>query len=43
MLQTNVTRGLVAAAICAGIFIVWFVVERFLEKRYRYGSGKCTK
>lgn len=34
-LQTNVTRGLVAAAICAAIFIIFFVAERFLQKRYR--------
>ena len=34
-LQTNVTRGLVAAAICAVIFIILFVAERFLQKRYR--------
>merc|ERR1712227_445972 len=36
--QTNVTRGLVAAAICAVIFIILFVAERFLQKRYRSDS-----
>lgn len=36
--QTNVTRGLVAAAICAAIFIIFFVAERFLQKRYRSDS-----
>merc|ERR1711983_266344 len=36
--QTNVTRGLVAAAICAVIFILLFVAERFLQKRYRSDS-----
>jgi len=36
--QTNVTRGLVAAVICAVLFIILFVAERFLQKRYRSDS-----
>jgi len=37
--KANVTRGLVAAGLCAAFFIIWFVVQRFLEKKYRSGKG----
>ena len=31
--QTNVERGLIAAGLCAGLFIVIFIAQRYLEKR----------
>jgi len=37
--KSNVTRGLIAAGLCAGFFMVWFVVQRILEKKYRSGKG----
>ena len=31
--QTNVQRGLIAAGLCAALFILIFIAQRFLEKR----------
>jgi len=36
--HTNVTRGLIAAALCALFFILWFIGERVLEKKHRSRS-----
>jgi len=38
--KTNVTRGLIAAGICAGIFIVWFIAERIYERKHKRGRGE---
>ena len=32
-MQTNVERGLIAAGLCAALFIFIFIAQRFLEKR----------
>jgi len=36
--HANVTRGLIAAALCSLFFIFWFIGERILEKRHRSRS-----